>query len=354
MQKLIGDIGGTRLRLRLLESTSGEWRIRHEFIRRSEEFDSLEAALRSFLEELSRSERANVVEAWLAVAGPVSNGRVRFTNLPWESEAHLLETALKLPNVHLINDLEALAHALPHISQRQLIPIQKGHEDSGPRLLISVGTGLGVANWFTEADGIRVLPSEGGHSDFASQTREQHALWKSLSEHYGHVSYERLLSGSGLVKIYKYHCQRQSCPPFDGHALTEDPAPLVCQRAENREDKAATAAIACFSEILGAFAGNAALFSLATGGVYLVGGLLARLQPFLSDHRFIQAFQRKGRLQTLMQTIPIHAVTSAEPGLEGITQLATRQSLASTNRHTGVQGSPRESEVHAGAYYRQP
>ncbi|MEA5445945.1 glucokinase [Gammaproteobacteria bacterium AB-CW1] len=354
MQMLIGDIGGTRLRLRLLESTGREWQIRHESIRRSEEFDSLEAALRSFLEELSRSERANIVEAWLAVAGPVSNGRVRFTNLPWESEARLLETALKLPRVHLINDLEALAHALPHIPQRQLIPIQKGPQESGPRLLVSVGTGLGVAIWFVEAGGIRVLASEGGHIDFASQSREQHALWKSLSKYHGHVSYERLLSGSGLMEIYKYHCEQQSCMPFNGHTLTEDPAPLICQRAENREDKAANAAICCFSEILGAFAGNAALISLATGGVYLAGGLLRRLHPFLSDHHFIQAFHRKGRLQALMQTIPIHAVTTPEPGLEGIARLAIRESLAGSERNTGGPEQPSNAGIHAGAYYRLP
>ncbi|MDQ2069040.1 glucokinase [Natronospira bacteriovora] len=353
MQILIGDIGGTRVRLRLLDSTPDGWQLRHESIRRSREFESLEDALRCFLEELSRAERANVGEAWLAVAGPVSSGRVQFTNLPWESEEHYLETALQLPRVHLVNDLEALAHALPHIPDRQMLPIQEGHAGRGPRLLISVGTGLGVASLLAESKEIRVLPSEGGHIDFASQTPEQHALWEALSEQYGHVSYERLLSGPGLVKIYRFKCQLQSCRPFDGHALTEDPVPLICQRAENVEDKAAVATIRCFTEILGAFAGNAALFNLATGGVYLAGGLLARLHPYLDHHRFTQAFHRKGRLQPLMETIPITALATAEPGLEGISRLASRQHHAGTGRRAGGQEMPSENGVHAGAYYQR-
>lgn len=326
MQILIGDIGGTRVRLRLLESTAGGWQLRHESIRKSREFDNLEGALRSFLDELSRSERANVHEAWLAVAGPVSRGQVRFTNLPWESGEHLLETALKLRRVRLVNDLEALAHALPDIPRRQLIPIQEGHADSGPRLLISVGTGLGLASWHEETDRIRVWPSEGGHSDFASQSSEQHALWKMLAKHHGHVSYERLLSGPGLNQIYEFTCRRQAYRPFDGHINKEDRTPLICQRAESRQDESAQAAIRLFTEVLGSFAGNAALFHLATGGVYLAGGVVTGLRSWLNTDKFTESFCNKGRLHSVLANIPVQIITVDEPGLEGITLLATRHS----------------------------
>jgi glucokinase len=336
----------------MLEKIQAAWHIRHEVNWLSRDFDSLQRALHAFLDELSLVERAGIREAWIAVAGPVSHGRVRFTNLAWECEERSLESALNLPSVHLVNDMEALAHAIPTTPAREWITLQTGQPDDGPRLLLAVGTGLGVVSWRASESGIQVQPSEGGHSDFASLTVEQQALWQSMAERYGHVSYERLLSGPGLEDIYAFQCRQLQCLPFDGDPDTNEPAPMICQRAESGEDEAAASTIRCFTEILGAFVGNAALYSLATGGIFLAGSLLTRLHPYLGRNGFLQAFQNKGRLGAALETMPIIVVTSKEPGLEGISHLAADN--CSRQDGPSQQDASHNEGVHAGSFFHQP
>lgn len=319
MQILVGDIGGTRTRLRLLERDANDWHIRHETIRRSRDFDSLDAALDGFLTELSPPERMKLHSAWLAVAGPVAGGRARFTNLPWECDEHHLATRLGLQDVHLVNDLEALSQAIPALGPQHLVSLQQATAAaSGRQLIVSVGTGLGLASWSAEDGNSAIMASEGGHSDFAPMDDEQASLARALAKSFSHVSYERVLSGDGLLRTYRFFAQRT------GATVTRGMTPRgIVQLADQHDDPTAEAAVRLFARSLGAFVGNAALYTMASGGVYIAGGVIAGLHPWLRHPDFFRAFQEKGRLRSLLADIPVHAVTVNEPGLEGITQLAT-------------------------------
>ncbi|MGM0632031.1 MAG: ROK family protein [Pseudomonadota bacterium] len=325
---LVGDIGGTRVRLRVVEADREGWRIRHEAEWHSHDFDSLETAVLSFLDELSRSERCALQGAWLAVAGPVIDGRVQFTNLPWETDRRVLSSRLALPEVHLVNDLEAMAHIIPALDRRSLVTIQRGRASPGRGLLVSVGTGLGMTTWSGRSCHLDVLPSEGGHSDFAPRTEWQAALSGWMDRRYRHVSYERLASGTGLAALYDFiHEQAGSRPADEAASDRKRPAEIV--RRAGVGDERACEAIDQFARILGAFCGNAALHAMATGGVYLAGGVIRSIHPYLSEDNFNHPFRDKGRMETLLRRVPVHALTSPEPGLEGITRLAMSRDLRS-------------------------
>ena len=322
---LAADIGGTRARFRVIECSANGWRIRHEITWPSGSFDSLEHALEHCLEQLSRPERAGLAAAWLAVAGPVQNQEVRFTNLPWETSAAALAPRLGLPAVHLVNDLEAIAHGMPSLTPDERIPLQAGVVQHGPGLVISVGTGLGMAAWH-EIDGKPlVFPTEAGHIDFAPQGASQDRLLQELRAIHGHVSYEHLLSGSGLVHLYEFTCREAGTRPSPALESAPDPAAVVTRLADRERDPNARTAIDLCGSLLGTFAGNGALQWLATGGVHLCGGVIDRIHPYLEAGAFLYAFRHKGRMRRLMERIPIAVITRREAGLEGITRLAIRE-----------------------------
>ncbi len=328
IQFLVGDIGGTRLRLRVVEANGDAWQIRHEVAWFSCQFDSLETAVQQFLDELSRAERCALSGGWFAVAGPVIDGRVRFTNLPWVTDDQALAGLLSLPEVYLVNDLEALAHAVPEFEANALTSIKPGSAAQGRALLVSVGTGLGLASWSRTPGCFHVIPSEGGHSDFAPRTEWQWELWRWMHSRHEHVSFERLASGPGLVNLYDFlHVQAGIRGP---DACDGDQAAEIFRMAEKEGDERACAAIDHFARILGAFCANAALHVMATGGIHLAGGVIRHLHPYMREDNFGRCFRGKGRMAGLLSNIPVHAVTAPEPGLEGITRLAIRQ-LAARN-----------------------
>lgn len=320
MHFLAGDIGGTRLRLRTVETDGNDWLVRHEVAWASGNFDSLETAVQLFLEELSRAERSALFGAWLAVAGPVIEGRVHFSNLPWEIDEKALSNHISLPRVHLVNDLEAEVHVIPTLSHKALATLQTGHVDSGRRLLISVGTGLGLASWSQGSHELQVQPSEGGHSDFAPVTEWQSALWSWMRARTPHVSYERLISGPGLVELYDFILFQAGLPLANRNG--GDRTAEVVRLAGTDVDGRACAAVDHFIRMLGAFCGNAALHVMATGGIYLSGGVIRSLLPYLRNDSFQHAFSDKGRMGRLLKRIPVHVITMPEPGQEGITRLA--------------------------------
>ncbi len=323
---LAGDIGGTSVRLRVVQADEGAWQIRHQVSWNSRDFDSLESAVRVFLDELSRAERCALQGAWLAVAGPVIEGRVRFANLPWETDNETLSSSLSLPEVHLVNDLEAQAHVIPVLDRKALVTIQQGSAVPGRGLLVSVGTGLGMTSWSGPSDRLHVVPSEGGHCDFAPVTEWQSALWRWMHARHPHVSYERVASGTGLVALYDFlHEQAGSRPP---DADSRDRTANVVRLADSNADERAGDAIDHFARILGAFCGNAALHAMATGGVYLAGGVIRNIHPHLQEKNFNHSFSDKGRMAGVLRRIPVHVITVPEPGLEGITRLAMQAAVA--------------------------
>lgn len=319
---LVGDIGGTFSRFRLLEPSNGYSRIRHTATWRSTDFGSLEEAIDCYLKQLSRLERARIQSSWLAVAGPVQGNRVQFTNLPWETDAESLEMALRLPQVHLVNDLEALAHAVPSFRNQDVVNVQGEHsKNTGRGLVIAVGTGLGTATWEQTATGIHTHPSEGGHTDFAPLNELHLRLLRDLQADYEHVSYERLLSGDGLSRIYQ-HLQDPSEPGSDDRTAPTFRSPEQIMLLADREHNViAQRALHLFSELLGAFAGNAALHAMATAGVLLAGGLCVRLHPYIVSDHFRNAFCAKGRMRPLLESIPVSVASNPDAGLIGMTQL---------------------------------
>ena len=326
---LAGDIGGTKTNLAIFSSEAGPRAPLAEATLPSARYPSLEALVQTFLSQVSPSARAEapcaeVNRASLGVAGPVVDGRASITNLPWEMDEKQLQAALDIPSVRLLNDLEAIAYAVPSLEPQGLCTLNAGQPAPGGSMaVIAPGTGLGEA--FLTWDGSRYHPhpSEGGHANFAPSTPLEAQLLRHLLARFDHVSCERVCSGLGLPNIYAYlrDSGRADEPAWlaEQLAAAEDPTPIIASVAldEERSCELCTATLDSFVSILAAEAGNLALKVLATGGVYLVGGIPPRILPALKQERFMLAFQRKGRLSDLMARIPVHVILNSKAALLG-------------------------------------
>jgi glucokinase len=329
---LAADIGGTKADLALFAIEGGAL-----VEMRSERFptaawDGLEPLVDRFL----GAERAALTACAVGVAGPVQDGRVAGTNLPWTVEAKSLAARLGLPRVHLLNDLEAVAYGLAGLDPAQARLIHPGTADPrGTVALLAPGTGLGQAFIVQADDGSTIArPSEGGHSDFAPRSDLEWELARWIAaRHEGHASWERVLSGLGLGHIYEFLRDTGRC---------EEPAWLAAERAAGDPNAALSAAdgkadiatqtIDLFIRCLGAQAGNLALTLLATGGVYLAGGIPPRHGDRLADGRFARAFLDKGRLAPLLASIPVYIVLDQRIAVRGAASVALRGLAAAPAR----------------------
>lgn len=317
---LAGDIGGTKTRLALYDDAGGTLRLATSARYPSRASATLEAIVTRFLEE---SGTAKPAAACFGVAGAVVSGRVRATNLPWQVSERALSRALGIPRVHLMNDLEAAAHGVVAIDDpASLLPLQRGEAPPEHKALalIAAGTGLGVALMSWHRKRYQVAPSEGGHADFAPQSEVEDALLMFLRAQYGHVSYERVLSGPGLVNIYRFLRQYRRAP--EPAWLTErigdgDPAPCISAAALAHEDAVCDESLSLFVSIYGAAAGNVALTALAVGGVFVAGGIAPKILPRLEEGPFLEAFAHKGRFSDSMRRIPVHVVLAPDVALLG-------------------------------------
>ncbi|HUF39335.1 MAG TPA: glucokinase [Anaerolineales bacterium] len=317
---LAGDIGGTKTSLALFDETRGLDAPIYKDSLRSGRYPSLESLVRDFLGQAGE----HPAHAVFAVAGPVIGGRSEITNLPWVLDEHTLQGALSLETVRLINDLAALAYAIPHLEPKDLHTLQEGRPVAGGSIaVIAPGTGLGEA--YLTWDGGRYLafPSEGGHTDFGPTSPLEAGLLRYLQERLGHVSYERIASGSGIPNIFNYLKAMGFAAEPDWLtkelAAAEDPAPVIFRAAlagEPHCDLCRTT-LEIFISVLGSETGNLALKVMATGGVYLGGGIPARIMPALNTGAFRQAFLNKGRFADLLEDFPVHVITDAGAGLRG-------------------------------------
>ena len=310
---LAGDIGGTKTLLGLYKPESGPRQPIAEAEFRSASYPGLEEMVREFLEQTNQT----ATHACFDVAGPVLGGRAHLTNLPWSLAEETLGRNLGLKKAVLLNDLKAIAYAVPHLQTADLHTLNPGKPDpQGAMAVIAPGTGLGEAFLVWSGTEYIACSSEGGHASFAPSNETQAELWRHVSQKYGHVSYERVCSGQGLPNIYYYLRDAgyaQEPPEFAAKlASAPDPTPVIVQAAlaDPAANPRCTATLQIFVDILGAEAGNLALKVLATGGVYLAGGVPQRLLPWLEDGRFMQAFVNKGRFADLLRDIPVHAVVS--------------------------------------------
>jgi glucokinase len=318
---LVADVGGTKTDLAVLDPAGGPRAAVAAGRLPSSEYPSLEALLAAFV---AQQQVQGVTHASLAVAGPVANGRATITNLGWEPTELGLASALGLRHVRLLNDLEAIANAIPELLPEDAQVLVAGTPaPQGAIAVVAPGTGLGEA--FLVRNGRRVTahPSEGGHCDFGPVDDEQVALYLWCERRFGHVSYERVCSGIGLPNLYAFLCEsgraEQSERVQAALALARDQTPVICEEALRPDDPdpACAAAVSLFVRILAQESGNLALRVLGTGGVFLAGGLTRRLRKLLDPAVFSEAFQRKGRLGELLAAVPVSLVTADRVALLG-------------------------------------
>ena len=315
---LAGDIGGTKTNLGVFSPDGGLRAPLVEATFPSGHYPSLEVLVSEFLAQLD----IKVKRASFGVAGPVVAGRATATNLPWEMDQVQLQEALNIPTVRLLNDLAAIAHAVPFLEPSDLHTLNKGRAvPHGALAVIAPGTGLGEA--FLTWDGSRYVtfPSEGGHADFAPMDALQVGLLNYLLGQDEHVSFEDVCSGRGLPNIYTYlrdsgHAKEPDWLA-DELAAAKDPNPIITQAALAGEPELCVATLNTFVSILGAEAGNMALKVLATGGIYLGGGIPPRILPALEGPSFMQALTSKGRFSDLLARVPVHVILNPKSALLG-------------------------------------
>jgi glucokinase len=344
---LAGDIGGTSTRLRLTPIEEGRSQSElasgahpaHQWERTyaSQDFPDLAPVVQKFLAELAIP--GEVVAACFAVAGPVVDGVAKLQNLAWQLEVDRLSKSLNIPNLKLINDFAAVGYGLAHLRPDELHVLQTGEVVAdAPQAVIGAGTGLGQGYLIPACGKYEVLASEGGHSDFAARTPLEFELVQYLMERddLDHVSYDRLVSGRGIVNMYRFLRDRQSSgsPLSDLPAIAEsvhqweqttvadrahltDPAALIATAAQAGTSALARAAMQMFISAYGAEAGNLALKFLPRGGLYIAGGIAAKNLPLLTDGTFMATFGQKGRMRSLVAQIPVLVVLNSQVGLIG-------------------------------------
>jgi glucokinase len=317
---LVGDLGGTKTNLAIISRAAGPSRPLVEASFPSAHYPSLEALVREFLSHVAQP----VDRACFGVAGPVMDGHATITNLPWVIDERQLESALGLVAVRLLNDLTAIASAVPFLTPGELHTLNKGQPTPGGALaVIAPGTGLGEAYLTWDGSRYRAHPSEGGHATFGPISLDQIELLRYLFGRFGHISVERVCSGIGLPNIYAYLRDTGFAPEpawlAERLAGVSDPTPVIVGAAldEGQPCELCGAAVGTFVSILGAEAGNLALKVLATGGVYLGGGIPPRIISAFVDGRFLEAFRSKGRMSELMDRMPIHVILNPKTALLG-------------------------------------
>lgn len=315
---LAGDIGGTKTSLALYSSQTGPGLPLEKEVFASKEFDSLEAMIQRYL----AGKAVQIHSASFGVAGPVKDGRVQTTNLPWIMSEASLQSLLNGAPAFLLNDLSAAAHAVPYLAETDISTLNPGKpERRGTLGLVSPGTGLGEAFLTWDGSMYQTHPSEGGHTTFGPTTPEQAALLNFLQPRFGHVSYERVCSGSGIPNLYAFLREAEHLPEpgwlQEALAAAPDANPVIFQAALEEKVEIAVRTLELFTEIMANEAANLALKVMATGGIYLGGGIPPRMADWIKPDFFTKAFINKGRFADWLAAIPVHIITRPETALFG-------------------------------------
>jgi glucokinase len=321
---LAGDVGGTKCNLALFAEKDGKLTAVFKQRYASKEFAKFDLIVKEF-SRVAASHLAGdaIVAAGFGIAGPVINNRVRATNLPWVVSADTLAKELGVAHVVLLNDLGATGYSIEYLAAEEFCVLNGGKpERGGTRALLAAGTGLGQSILAWDGGRYTVIPSEGGHADFAPHTDQQIELLRFMRRRFPQVSWELILSGRGFRTLHEF------IDPSVSHASFEDPdadpAPEITRRALEKSCPVCVQALDLWTEIYGSEAGNLALKVLALGGVYVAGGIAVKILPKIKDGTFIRAFQDKWHFEKLLSNIPVSVILNENAPLLGAAYEALR------------------------------
>jgi len=305
--RMVADVGGTNTRIALFDADKGQFEELRTYNNR--DFASLEAIIESWLEDL-QAQRPET--CCIAVAAPPSTNRVTMVNIDWSFSCTELARRFRFSRVSWLNDFQATAHALPHLTTEDTQLLQAGHPESGGKLAtVGPGTGLGgsTLDWL---DGkARTTASEPGHMGLSPGTKLELELFRLLMAEHGEIYAELLVSGPGLVRLYQAHARLRD-------ATAEEMTPAaVTERALQGQDRCCVQALETFCGLLASVCGDFALANGAYGGLYLAGGIVPRIIPFIRESDFLLRFSAKGAMKSYLQATPVHVITTAQPGLLG-------------------------------------
>ena len=314
---LAGDIGGTKTRLAVFDVTGTRLQTVAEEVYPSRDYRTFAEIVQRFLAE----QKCGCEAACFGVAGPVRNGVATTTNLPWQLVADDLGDELEISQVTLLNDLEATAWGIQALDRDDFCVLQEGDRDpAGNAAVIAAGTGLGEAGIYRDGQHQRPFATEGGHTDFSPANELEYALLCFLRRQFAHVSWERVLSGPGLVNLHAFLREYRSSevPGWLAESMrTGDPAAVISQAALQQRDEICIEALDLFVHFYGVEAGNLALKMMATGGVYLGGGIAPKIIEKLKGDPFMQGFRSKGRMQPLLESMPVQVILNDRTALFG-------------------------------------
>ena len=320
-----GDIGGTKTILRLVEGLGADSKIIAEEKYESQPYSHLNPIVEDFL----NGDTTPIDSACFAIAGPVGDNKSKLTNLSWELDATQMSAHLNIPTVNLINDFAAVGYGILCLQPDDLDVIQeRTAKPEAPIAIIGAGTGLGEALMVWNSGRYDVLPTEGGHADFAPSSDLEIGLLKYLRQRHGHVSVERVVSGQGIYSIYEYlrdtHVFPENSEVRSQLEDTETKGAVISQYGLSGQDDMCETTINTFVSAYGAEAGNIALKSLAYGGIYLAGGIAAKLGDKMHSPLFINSFLDKGRMRPLLEKMPVSIISNPKVGLMGAVYYAQR------------------------------
>lgn len=317
MNIIAGDIGGTKSWLAWVEVSGQVQDVHFEYIYASADFASAEALLRQFLADAQQRTKPDI--ACLALPGPVQHDApIQLTNLSWTLEKASLQTLLDVPHLLFINDFQAAAAGVATLSDKDYVVLttpEAPPPSRATRVITGAGTGLGLAWMQADSAGhYHTFATEGGHIDFAPANAQQERLLNFMRKRFSHVSWERVLSGPGVAQVYQF-CLQDITGAIPAELVERGGAEV--NRAAQAGDPIASAAMQLFTDIYANWVGNLALLYQPRGGLYLAGGISARIQPWLQTHRFLEACFDKGRMATLVRQMPIYLITNTRLGLQG-------------------------------------
>jgi len=319
---LSGDIGGTKTHLALFNPSDPS--LRPAVVRSypSRRYSSLIEVLR----EMLRENPAHVSAAAFGIAGPIIAGRSKLTNLGWDVDGREVAMELSLPGVGLLNDLEAMAYGTLHIPPEERVVLQAGERQPERAIaVIAAGTGLGMGGLFWDGACYRAIPTEGGHSDFGPRDETEIDLLRFLTRKFGRVSYERIVSGPGLVNLYEFFRARADYPEpewLKAELASGDSSAVISAAGLAGRDPVCVQALERFVSVYGAESGNLALKMLSTGGVVVGGGIAPKILPAMQNGSFMRSFVTKGRYQKLLENMPVEIILNDKAALIGAAHYA--------------------------------